>query len=51
MKGKNYRDCLKFANAVGAIKVLNVGPMEVPKSLEEVEKFMENARQKSIRNK
>lgn len=46
LKGKDYKESLKFANAVGAIKVTNFGPMEVPNSLREVEEFMKNSKQK-----
>jgi len=37
---------LDFANAVGALKVLNVGPMEVPKSLSEVRDFMRESKKR-----
>ncbi len=47
LKGKNYKESLKFANAVGALKVTNFGPMEVPSSLEEVEEFMKSSKQRA----
>lgn len=50
LKGKNYKDSLKFANAVGALKVKNFGPMEVPSSLREVEEFMRVSKQKIEEN-
>jgi len=49
LKGKNYKESLKFANAVGALKVTNFGPMEVPSSLEEVEEFMKSSKQRTKR--
>jgi sugar/nucleoside kinase (ribokinase family) len=39
-------ETLRLANAVGALKVLNVGPMEVPRSVDEVVGFMRSAKQK-----
>jgi sugar/nucleoside kinase (ribokinase family) len=41
------RTLLDFANAVGALKVRNVGPMEVPTSFSEVTKFMRSNKKKA----
>ncbi len=49
IKGWSIRQSLEFANAVGAIKVTNFGPMEGPKSIEEVIQFMKNTRKKKIK--
>jgi len=46
---KPAREVLRFANAVGGLKVLSVGPMEVPKSKSEVLRFMETARRRTER--
>lgn len=40
LKGESVERCLDFANAAGAIKVTNFGPMEGPSSAEEVLSFM-----------
>jgi len=47
VKGKPLRDALRFGNAVGGLKVLNVGPMEVPRDKSEVLHFMNTHRQRS----
>ncbi len=41
------RDMLVFANAVGAIKVRNFGPMEVPKNISEVNDLIRTGTRKS----
>jgi len=43
---KPMRDTLRFANAVGGLKALRVGPMEVPESKSEVTQFMKGAKQR-----
>ncbi len=40
LKGWGYRDILIFANAAGAVKVMKVGPMEGPESIDEISKII-----------
>lgn len=40
LRGESVERCLRFANAAGAIKVKNFGPMEGPSSTDEVIAFM-----------
>lgn len=46
LNGWNLRKCLEFANAAGAIKVTNFGPMEGPKDMNEVIQFMKTAKKR-----
>lgn len=47
LKKRALREILKFSNAVGALKVTRMGPMEVPKNLSEVERFLKTSRKKN----
>lgn len=40
LRKRTLRETLEFANAVGALKVTRMGPMEVPKSVLQVEGFL-----------
>ncbi|MCD6508856.1 MAG: sugar kinase [Thermoprotei archaeon] len=46
LRGWELRRCLEFANAAGAIKVMNFGPMEGPRSMNEVLQFMKRAKKR-----
>jgi sugar/nucleoside kinase (ribokinase family) len=48
MKKEAPEGLLDFANAVGALKVLKVGPMEVPSSLSEVRDFMRESKKRNV---
>jgi sugar/nucleoside kinase (ribokinase family) len=47
LKKEAPQTLLDFANAVGALKVTKIGPMEVPASVSEVTSFMEQSKKKA----
>jgi len=50
LKNRSLRETLELANAVGALKVTRMGPMEVPESLSEAECLMKTGRKKEAEN-